>query len=157
THETFYYQRRDGQPAPPASGPQLPRTPRAMPPPEPALDDSWVNTIGRAAARIARLAHEPRADPGATAVQTERPTEQRPPAPRWDLGVALPLLQQERFADAVALLSELPAESRQDPDAQLLRAVAMANAGRLTDAEAVCRELLALDEMNAGAHYLMAL
>jgi chemotaxis protein methyltransferase CheR len=147
THETFYYQRRDGQAAPAPT--PFERPPRPLPAPEPAPDDSWVDTIGRAAARIARLTHEPRPESAPAAA---------PPTPaRWDLGVVLALLRQERFADAVALLGELPPESRQDPDAQLLRAVALANAGRLAEAEEVCRELLALDELNAGAHYLMAL
>ena len=31
------------------------------------------------------------------------------------------------------------------------------NHGRLSESEEVCRRLLALDEQNAGAHYLMAL
>jgi chemotaxis protein methyltransferase CheR len=146
THQTFYYQRRDGEPAPASAGE---RPARPLPPREPPVDDSWVDTIGRAAARIARLAHEPRAEPA-----TPAPV----PAPaRADLGMVLALLRQERFADAVALLAELPPESRQDGEAQLLRAVVLANAGRLVEAEQVCRELLALDELNAGAHYLMAL
>ena len=39
----------------------------------------------------------------------------------------------------------------------LLLAVLLTNQGELADAEQTCRRLLALDEMHAGAHYLMAL
>ena len=39
----------------------------------------------------------------------------------------------------------------------LLRAVLLTNHGRINESEEVCRRLLALDELNAGAHYLMAL
>jgi chemotaxis protein methyltransferase CheR len=51
----------------------------------------------------------------------------------------------------------LPPESTSDPDAQLLRAVLLSNAGALPEAEEVCRQLLASDELNAGARYLLAL
>jgi chemotaxis protein methyltransferase CheR len=39
----------------------------------------------------------------------------------------------------------------------LLRAVLLTHGGRLALAEETCRRLLALDELNAGAHYLLAL
>ncbi len=48
-------------------------------------------------------------------------------------------------------------ESDADPDAQLLVAALLTNANELLEAEKVCNHVLALDEMNAGAHYLMAL
>jgi chemotaxis protein methyltransferase CheR len=35
--------------------------------------------------------------------------------------------------------------------------VLQTHAGRLAEAEAACRDLLAQDELNAGAHYLLAL
>jgi chemotaxis protein methyltransferase CheR len=35
--------------------------------------------------------------------------------------------------------------------------VLLTNHGRLQESEEVCRRLLAVDELNAGAHYLMAL
>jgi chemotaxis protein methyltransferase CheR len=69
----------------------------------------------------------------------------------------LEAVRQERFADALALIGSLPADSNEDPDALLLRAVLLTNHGRLNESEEVCRRLLALDELNAGAHYLMAL
>jgi len=48
-------------------------------------------------------------------------------------------------------------ESKTDPDAQLLIAVLLTNGGDLPEAEKVCRHVLNLDELNAGAHYLIAL
>ena len=38
-----------------------------------------------------------------------------------------------------------------------MKAVLETHAGRVTEAEAACNELLAFDEMNAGAHYVLAL
>ncbi len=44
-----------------------------------------------------------------------------------------------------------------DTDTLLLKAVNASHDGRLDDAEALCRALLAADEMSAGAHYVLAL
>jgi chemotaxis protein methyltransferase CheR len=55
------------------------------------------------------------------------------------------------------MLQALPADSRKDNDAQLLRAVLLTNRGELIEAEAVCRQILSADDLHAGAHYLMAL
>jgi chemotaxis protein methyltransferase CheR len=75
----------------------------------------------------------------------------------WDRTVAIELLRREKFSEAMDLLRALPAESKTDPDAQLLIAVLLTNGGDLPEAEKVCRHVLNLDELNAGAHYLMAL
>jgi chemotaxis protein methyltransferase CheR len=79
------------------------------------------------------------------------------PAPRWDRILAIELLGEERFEEALELLRTLPPESKADPDAQLLLAVLLTNRGNLAEAEKICQHLLELDELNAGAHYLMAL
>ena len=73
-----------------------------------------------------------------------------------DVSAALDLLQKERFAEA---LGALPAarDGQIDADAQLLRAVLLANSGDLAQAESACLRLLKDDELNAGAHYVMAL
>ncbi len=44
-----------------------------------------------------------------------------------------------------------------DGDTLLLKAVNASHDGRLDEAEALCRTLLAGDEMSAGAHYVLAL
>src|SRR5258706_12803269 len=76
---------------------------------------------------------------------------------RWDLARPMELMRQERFTDALQSLQALPQEALLDPDTQLLHAILLTNAGRLKDAEQVCHQLLNLDELNAGAHYIMAL
>ena len=75
----------------------------------------------------------------------------------WDRTVAIELLRTEKFSEATALLRALPTESKTDLDTQLLMAVLLTNAGDLPEAEKVCQQVLNLDELNAGAHYLMAL
>lgn len=164
THDTFYYQQRDACDA-------AATVTWATPPKKPAEDlmpaaiastANWVDVIQQAATRIATLADararlrdqaepqvthpHPGSQPAVTATQRA-----------WDLSLVLEAVRQERFADALALIGSLPADSHEDPDALLLRAVLLTNHGRLNESEEVCRRLLALDELNAGAHYLMAL
>ena len=79
------------------------------------------------------------------------------PRPALDLSVALDLLGRERFSEAQSILSALPSDRAHDPEVLLLSAVLHTHGGNLILAEAVCAELLELDELNAGAHYLMAL
>jgi chemotaxis protein methyltransferase CheR len=50
-----------------------------------------------------------------------------------------------------------PAAARREPEALLLHAVTAAHGGALGQAEALCGELLADDELSAGAHYVLAL
>ncbi len=75
----------------------------------------------------------------------------------WNLGVAVEFLQQERFAEALELMGHLPPESGRDPDVLLLRAVLLTHSGQLDSARECCQTLLQVDEMSAGAHYLLAL
>lgn len=50
-----------------------------------------------------------------------------------------------------------PPAVRQDNDALLLQAVNASHDGKLEQAEALCQSLLEADDMNAGAHYVLAL
>jgi chemotaxis protein methyltransferase CheR len=162
THDTFYYRRRD------ASETVAATAIWAAPPGEQAGDSlhavvestaSWVDVIQRASDRIATLAAGRTRSPDPDARRTT-PADQVAPAAAartWDLGLVLEAVRQERFSDALELICSLPPDSREDPDALLLRAVLLTNHGRLDESEEVCRRLLALDELNAGAHYLTAL
>jgi chemotaxis protein methyltransferase CheR len=111
---------------------------------------SWFETIRLAAERVHSLTQ--------AAAASSTPAGASPPARRgWDLGLALELMRQEKFSDALAVVKALPAESARDADVLLLQAVLLSHGGDLAAAEALCAEVLRLDEMSAGAHYLMAL
>ncbi|MGO9834447.1 MAG: CheR family methyltransferase [Polyangiaceae bacterium] len=150
SHDAFYYQRRDEGDAPGFA-------PSGATPQSPALDldaPSWAEVIQRSSDRIAQLERgstppRPAAKAQAMAGVVDRAA--------WDLRPAVEMLRQERFVDAMDLLQALPADSSTDADAQILRAVLFTNSGKLTDAEGVCRQILVADELNAGAHYLLAL
>lgn len=137
THGAFHYQRRDGGPRPP-----VPPLPRPLP-----VDLSWVEAIHHASDRIQRLARP--------AVRTA--PVPGPRAPMAELGRAIALLGEERHQEARQLLDSLPPEAARDPDALLIRAVLLTHGGGLAEAERACREILEVDELSAGAHYVMAL
>jgi len=174
THDAFYYQRR--QPWECAAAPAGAVAPPAFPSsrdgrgdgadvawatgdaagaPErwtgesaPRVGESWVETIRQAAHRVASLTEHPEVSTPDLPARTPR---------TWDLTGALELMRQEKFADALAVMKALPPEAAHDPDALLLRAVLLTQGGDLVAAQALCADLLRLDEMSAGAHYLMAL
>lgn len=164
THETFYYQRRELREThgagvfsrtEPGNGAFRRAIPEVAEP-----DDSWFDVIRRASERIADLTQGKNgsAADGRRSTATRAPTcDPAPPAPALDRALAIELLRKERFAEAMKLVRALPAESKMDPDTQLLLAVLLTNGGDLPEAEKVCRHVLKLDELNAGAHYLMAL
>jgi chemotaxis protein methyltransferase CheR len=155
TDNTFYYRRRtasEGETpavtAPAAAGaPVLPPLAELV-----GAADTWVEAIAGAAGRIQALSDRPR---------WAAPSRPSPAAPgeirAWDLGRSLELLQMERFGDALDLVQRLPPESARDPEVLLLRAGLLTHSGQLERAEAVCTELLQLDELNSGAYYLRAL
>lgn len=154
THGTFYYQRKDG-PGSPAL-PTLPADRREGRPlchlsAVPEVGDTWVDAIRRASERIRTLTEchrEPAGSPVAGAV---------PPGRSWDVGEGFDLLRQERFAAALEVVRAYPEEAGRDPDSILLHAILLTQSGSLPKAEEACRRLLEVDELNAGAHYLLAL
>jgi chemotaxis protein methyltransferase CheR len=157
THDTFYYRKRfDSEP--PGGSLAAPAARREEDPaPLPAaLEEttSRVAAIQPSAERVATPADDRRAvAPAASPAGVAR----LPAAPARELGPVLEALRQERFAEALALLHALPPETRGDPDALLLRAILLTNDGRLAESAEACGELLELDELNAGAHYVLAL
>jgi chemotaxis protein methyltransferase CheR len=151
-HGTFYYQRRDG------TGGAAGDTPASAPsaPPAPA-DDTWVEAIRLASARITQLVD------GAP-VERSPPPERAPPPEGAgpDVDAVHELMLQERYQDALARIVGM----RNDAGGLLapggahlclLHAVLLTHAGELPAAEALCHELLALDHRDAGVHYLLAL
>jgi chemotaxis protein methyltransferase CheR len=137
THGTFYYERRGGEEHRPVPAP--------MPQPEvmPMTDVSWVETIRGASERIRSLqAHSNRTEPA---------------KPAWELAHAVDLMRSEQYGKAREALDDLPPEAVSDPDVLLLRAVVLMHGGDLPMAEKVSSQLLTIDDLNAGAHYVVAL
>jgi len=85
------------------------------------------------------------------------PAPSPPAATPGGLEQALALLRQERFAEALDVVTELPSTVRRDHDVELLRAVLLTQQARLAEAGALCEALLAADERDPAAHYLLAL
>lgn len=163
TQDSFYYQRRgDGKTCwvpvreiPGNSGFLEVSSTR------PALEqsDSWCEIIQRSSQRIASLTQERCSSAAAAACERATLSANDSPVRRliWDRTLVLDLLRKERFDEAMKVLQTLPQESNTDPDAQLLLAVLLTNGGKLAEAEKTCQRLLRLDDLSAGAHYLMAL
>ena len=143
SHGTFYYEKKQRA----AQRTALPRAaaPVALPLPlvDAAREVPWLETVQRATERLA--------GPAAAALQPAAG------AARLDLRPALDLLRQERFAEALDQLGEPSVGAAGDVERLLLRAVLLAHSGRTGSAERVCAELLGHDELNAGAHYVLAL
>ena len=141
THETFYYQLKDPLERP--RGPSLA-----------ALGgveaDTWFDTIRLATERVEILTRSPPPPPRAGSPAAAA-------RPAWTLEAVHELLQEERFTEALETLQRLPPEAGRDPDVLLLRAALLTHRGQLAEAEEACARLLNVDELSAGAHYLLAL
>ncbi|HEY0465342.1 MAG TPA: CheR family methyltransferase, partial [Polyangiaceae bacterium] len=151
THATFYYQRKpiSAGTAPAVASLALPASqPRAAL----ALDwaSTWLDTVQRSSDRIRALTTK-NAEPSEADLAVPQAS------PRLDLGQALELLAQERFAEALAVLPDPATNPSKDVDMALLRAALLTHCGRLEEAEVACAELLSIDGLNAGAHYLRSL
>lgn len=153
THDTFYYQKRfdheartvdlfDRSTSKGVSG--------TVPSDANLGNTSWFDIIHQASARIQSLAEN-----GSSIRFEPSPVQVAPP--RWDSTHAFDLLRHERYVEALNHIQSLPADIQVDPDARLLMAALLTNSGAFAEAEQACRLLLQSDELNAGAHYLMAL
>lgn len=146
SHETFYYELKEGsettyrEPAN-ARARSLPGGVAIMP-----MDAAWADRIRAATERVAALVPSIVASPSICL-----------PTPAWDLAPALDLLRKERFAEALDYVRSGPPAVEKDPDVLLLEATLLAHSGQLVAAEDACLRLLLIDELNAGAHYLLAL
>jgi chemotaxis protein methyltransferase CheR len=164
THGAFYYQRKHpknderGEKCEDAPGDisqaKLARHAVVQPAasvPEP-WTKNWLDTIQGASDRIQILTGRstPKSLPEGAGPAAEMQTAAQMP-------LVMELLKTERFSDALDRLRSLPVESEQDPDVLLLRAALLTHRGDLSAAENVCAQLLSQDELNTGAHYLLAL
>jgi chemotaxis protein methyltransferase CheR len=152
THGTFYYRRKEESVASGSPYDAVRRVADANPAPNALVVNgaaNWIDVIHHSASRIEALTTT-------GAFKAARASGSRAHG-RPDLKPAHDLLQQERFADALDLVERLPSEAESDPDVLLLRALLLAHGGTLVAAEETCRRLLAVDDSNAGAHYILAL
>jgi chemotaxis protein methyltransferase CheR len=151
THDAFYYQRKDRLEQRPVPASFLTA---AAPAVVHAIDDGegWIDAVRRAAERIEALTA-----PSKRVSPDRRRAAPRQAKPAWSLDRTFDLLREERFTEALEAMQRFPAESMKDPDVLLLQAALLAHRGRLADAEALCLRLLEIDELSAGAHYLLAL
>jgi len=175
SHGTFYYRKesRSGvrrsrllmQPASSRdSEPHLKAATTQGPDPESKILP-WFEAITQATARVVALSEGMLTE----ATRAERSTNAGPqgqgssPSVPESRGISdagldpvLNLLRKERYSEALTLV-EAVADSVDSGAALLLRALLLTHADRAVDAEQSCRELLALDLGNAGAHYILAL
>ena len=147
THDTFYYRRKDQLQSTNHNEIDKSTCATRSISPDVALNTAWVDTIRLASERVAALMSAPNPDNSAT----------QPHRVDWKLAPALDLLRHERFSEALDHLRSGPPEAERDPDVLLVKAMLLTQAGQLTDAEASCHRLLEIDELNAGAHYVLAL
>jgi chemotaxis protein methyltransferase CheR len=78
-------------------------------------------------------------------------------APRPSLSLGAALMKTEQYEEALATLEALAPADRLDPDVLLLTAIVQVERGQLDQAAQLCTSLLAIDDLNAAAHYLAAL
>jgi chemotaxis protein methyltransferase CheR len=146
--DAFYYQRREGplrsrDPTPPHEiGIDRASDSQAQPP----LHDGWFDAISQSSGRVNALHAGPPASPLLDSAE---------PATTTRHSQLLGLLQKEQFTQALTLLQS--AAPSDDADHALLQAVVAAQAGRFDTARELCQSLLQLDELNAGAQYVLAL
>jgi chemotaxis protein methyltransferase CheR len=134
SHETFYYRRKARCLS---SFPKLDFPP--MDRPDPRARSSVVREDGESVARPAATQRRPR------------------PVDTVDLSGALALLGKEQYVEALNVVRELPADCELHPKAGLLEAALLVHSGRFDEGIAACLRLLSVDELNAGAYYLIAL
>jgi chemotaxis protein methyltransferase CheR len=157
THGTFYYQKKSREEVATQYKVSRPVAEEEHDPwPSVELESaSWFDAIQAASRRVTEIADAHDSVPKPTSAQKEMP---RSPAPRPKrLADVLELMRGEHFAEALALLEGMPAETSAHPDALLLSAVLLTNHGKIDLAELACEKLLSTDDLNAGAHYLKGL
>ncbi len=168
THETFYYRRRrtlaDSRNHNVATPPVPIRTSLNLtrqPPRLRATEDApWFEAIAQASSRIEKLAGATSSSESpAHATSSGAPEQNTAPeqVADKDLKAAISLMRQERFQEALRLLVASSTRAEPCADEQLLRAMLLASTGKMESAERLCHELLGVDELNAGAHYVVAI
>ncbi len=148
THECFYYQRRDRSDAAPDPIPPAVAASASRPPADGA---TWCEAITRSNERIAELS-------GADDSQRGAATASGFAARMAALAAARESFSEDRFDEAMERLDGVGEEpGSTDVDALILRAAVLVFKGAIGEAEAMCHRIHALDDLDAGAHFLEAL
>jgi chemotaxis protein methyltransferase CheR len=135
THSTFYYRKRgEGGPEPEPEAESI-----AVPEPATPPDASWFDIIADSTSRIRDLGKQSAAEDASLPADSNSSAMEH-----W---------KAERFHEALEAL----ADSADDADSLLLRAMAHLSKGELEPCLAACKRLLAHDDLNAGAHHVEAL
>ena len=146
TNGTFYYRLRAEADAdethelvaPPAAAPAGVR--------EVAID--WHQSIAQAAGRVEQLA---------AGIPVEGEASLLPTAALDTVADIAALVVDEHFAEALVRIAALPPAAAADPAIALLEALVFVHTGRLIAASEACRRILARDEFEPGANYLLGL
>jgi chemotaxis protein methyltransferase CheR len=147
THDTFYYRRKEQLGSDSGCAIHIKTAAKPDEIPASALPTAWVDTIRQASERVASLVAATKA--------VESPRQER--AKGWELAPALDLLRHERFGEALDYVCSGPPAAERDPDVLLVKAMLLVHSRQLADAKTACQRLLEIDELNAGAHYVLAL
>jgi chemotaxis protein methyltransferase CheR len=122
------------------------------------LDDvSWFEGILESGRRIRELEDQHRGLKTVTPTGTLAVSASSEGGSEQARQTLLRFLREERHDEALCLLKSLPDDIRKQQDILLLDVVLTLNTGDGKSAHLRCRQLLDLDEMNATAHYAMAL
>ena len=155
THDAFYYQRKGAEREPTRRAVPGSTGPTDTVAAKATASGDWVGDIGRATARVQALSDAPaRARTGASPATAP---VARSATSASDVGVILQLLHEERFSEALAGVRNLPSELASDPDVLLLEAVLLVSSAQLELATHRCARLLEVDDLHAGAHYVLGL
>ncbi|MEK7469669.1 MAG: protein-glutamate O-methyltransferase CheR [Planctomycetota bacterium] len=154
SHETFYYQRREKGPARELDEVRMadesPARAMAL---ASALEEgatSWMEAIRSASDRIAALSG------ASSTAASEAARIRKGNAAGHERERILELVGREKFGEALEALSGLPGAAESDADTGLMKAALLVNAGNAREAERVCASVLKVDDLSAGAHYVMA-
>jgi chemotaxis protein methyltransferase CheR len=164
SHGTFYYQLREAELGERATelpdGMTSPQTGRQSPSASssrgigvPGVPNaSWMVLVDQARQRIEELARDAQSRWAQPGPPGPAPTRSEASPQPWTQTV-----QSADYEKALELLAPEPVESAAGVDVLLLQAILLVNQSRAEQAEAICREILGHDDLNAAAHYLMAI
>lgn len=117
---------------------------------EATLDSNWFEQISLSTKKIISLANE-------KLNSTKHPIQQKKENNNINFDKVKQLFREERFDEAMQTIKHFSTEKNADTDVQILTAIIHINKGELKEAEEICKSILVNDELNAGAHYIVAL